>query len=173
MDFSRFKTNDWLVVGGGALMLIAGFLPWYTAKASGSGVSRSESRNAFDYFALGTIPWILLVGAAVIVVLLVGGLVKANVPPMAILAITGVATILVLLRTIISEGGPSAADQASAAAAGISVGVSRSIGLWLALIAGIVSTAGAFLGFQAAGGNIRDFTDPDKLKGAVRDIDRG
>lgn len=161
MDLSRFKTNDWLVVGGGALMLIAGFLKWFNASLGGFS---GGSANAFDYFFTGTVPWILLIAAAVIVMLVTGGIVKANVPPMTILAATAVATILVLLRVILGHGQDIPAE--------LDISISRSIGLWLALVAGIIATAGAFLGFQAAGGNLKDFTDPDKLKNAARGIDR-
>lgn len=162
MDFSKFKTNDWLVVGGGALMLIAGFLSWFSASIPGGA---SGSNNAFDYFFTGTVPWILLVAAGVVVLLVTGGVLKAKIPPMVILAATGLATILVLLRVVIGHGVDIPA--------GANLSIGRSTGLWLALIAGIIATAGAFLGFQAAGGNLKDFTDPNKLKGAVRDIDRG
>ena len=31
MDFSTFKTADWLVIVGGLMMLIAGFLDWFDA----------------------------------------------------------------------------------------------------------------------------------------------
>lgn len=166
MDFSRFKTNDWLVVGGGALMLIAGFLTWYTVDVPSDLPREARSFvpkfSGFDYTLTGLIPWILLVGIAVVTVLTVGGVLKANVPPMAFLGLAAIATLLIIIRLIagIGHGAPSEVSE------------SRGIGLWLALLAGIISTAGAFLSFQAAGGNIRDFTDPNKLKGAVRDIDR-
>ena len=29
MDFSRFKTPDWLVIGGGLAVLVAGFIDWF------------------------------------------------------------------------------------------------------------------------------------------------
>ena len=32
MDFSTFKTADWLVIVGGVMMLIAGFLEWFDAE---------------------------------------------------------------------------------------------------------------------------------------------
>lgn len=169
MDLSRFKTNDWLVIGGGVLMLIAGFLTWFSGKTAGelaeAGQNASGSKNAFDFLLTGVLPWLLLVGAAVLTFLVVGKLVQLSVPPMIVLALVAVATILILIR-IIAGAGLSDIEEA-AVDAGV-LEVSRGIGLWVALLAGIISTAGAFLGFQAAGGNIRDFADPDKVKGAAR-----
>ncbi len=52
MDFSKFKTSDWLMVGGGGAMFIAGFLPWVTVSAGGF----SSSGNAFEFFFTGTLP---------------------------------------------------------------------------------------------------------------------
>ena len=34
----------------------------------------------------------------------------------------------------------------------------------LSVISGLVATAGAYLNFQASGGNLKDLTDVDKLK---------
>ena len=56
MDFSTFKTADWLVIVGGVMMLIAGFLDWFDAGP--------VSPNAFDFTVTGLIPWLLLVAAA-------------------------------------------------------------------------------------------------------------
>lgn len=172
MDFSRFRSSDWMVVGGGALMLIAGFLAWFTAKATGAsaeaaaaaGVGAEDSANAFEYFFTGIVPWILLVGAAVLVLLLVGQTLKANVPPMVILAIVVLALLLIVIRVIIGHGEdiPEGAE----------IEISRSLGLWLALIAGVISTVGAFLNFSAAGGHLKDFADVDKLRGPTRKTGR-
>lgn len=35
MDLSKFKTSDWLKVGGGAVFFIAGFLSWWTFEIEG------------------------------------------------------------------------------------------------------------------------------------------
>jgi len=157
MDFSKFKTPDWLVIGGGLVFLIAGFLDWFTVDGAGGW-------GAFDYTFTGLIPWILIVGAAVVTFLLAGGILKAGGAPwtLIVLGATGLGTLLVLLRLIMGSdlgdqgGGPSNID------------LDRASGLWIAVIGALVATAGAFLSFQASGGNVRDLTDMDKMKSAFK-----
>ena len=98
MDLSKFKTSDWLKVGGAVLMLISGFLTWNTAKLGGF----EDSVNAFEFFFTGTIPWILVVGSGVVAFLLVAGMMKPGKLPwgMILLLATGLAALLVLIRFI-------------------------------------------------------------------------
>lgn len=156
MDFSKFKTPDWLVIGGGLLFLIGGFLDWFTVDGEGGW-------NAFDYTLTGLVPWILIVGAAVLTFLRASGTLKDGGAPwnLIILAATGLGALLVLVRLIIGsdaddQGGPSNVD------------LDRAGGLWICAIAAVVAVAGAFLAFQASGGNVRDLTDMDKMKGAFK-----
>ena len=72
MDFSKFKTADWLVIVGGAMMFIAGFLDWFDAGPL--------SPNAFDFTFTGLIPWLLLVAAAVLGFLVAGELITSGGP---------------------------------------------------------------------------------------------
>lgn len=151
MDFSKFKTSDWLIVGGGIGMFIFGtFFDWI--KVSFGGLSASGG-NAFDFFFTGTVPWILLIGAAVVTVLLVLEVIKAgSLPwPLIILGATALAVLLLLIRVLFNPGGE---------------GTDRAIGMWLSLISGIVAVVGGVLGFQASGGDLKDLTDVNKLKSA-------
>lgn len=148
MDFSKLKPNDWMIIGGALGFLIFGLV--------GSWASRSgfDGGNAFDWFR-GWASWILVVAAGVITFLRVtdkmadGG----RQWPMILVIMTGVAGILMLLLMIT---GP---DKS-----GIDFG--RGFALWLSFIATIVALAGSFLNFTAAGGDIKDFADVGKLKGA-------
>ena len=80
MDLSKFRTCDWLLVAGGAVMLIFGMaLDW----ASRDGIS---GNGPFTYFFTGGIAYLLVVAAGVITFLLVG---------------TGLATLLMLIRLLI------------------------------------------------------------------------
>jgi hypothetical protein len=159
MDFSKFKTSDWLKVGGGLGVLIFAFVSW--VKVSGSGFSESTG-NAFDFFWTGTLPWILIVGTAVITVLLVNGTIKAgSVPwPLITLAATVLGALLLVLRLIFNpiEGSDVIED------AGGSVG--RGIGMILSTIFGIVAAVGGVLGYKDAGGDLNDLKDFNKIKGA-------
>ena len=154
MDFSKFRTSDWLIIGGGIGIFIFGFFSWVTVSGFGSG------GNVFDFFFTGTIPWILLIAAAVVTFLLIQGTLKQDqLPwPIVILAATALASLLLLLRLIFN---PIEGKDLIEAAGG---DVGRGIGMFLSVVSGLVATAGAFLNFQASGGNIKDLTDVDKLK---------
>ena len=157
VDFGTFKLSDWLKVGGGALMLVAGFLAWWKVEFQGL---TGGSVNAFDYFFTGTIPWLLLVGIAVITLVAVSG--SANLPssfPLSqvTLATAAFAFLLVLIR-FFSDG----VDDNDLAGTGIEV--SRGIGLYFALITAIIVLVGAVLGFHESGGNFGGIKDLSKLK---------
>lgn len=155
MDFSRFKTPDWLVIGGGLAVLIGGFLDWFSIEGVSGG-------NAFDFFLTGTVPWILIVGAAVITLLLAGGVIKAGGAPwrLIVLGATALGALLLLIRLIMGADLSDFGDLGGTP----DIGLDRAFGLWLTVLGGIVAAVGAFLGFQAAGGNVRDLTDMDKMK---------
>jgi hypothetical protein len=166
VDFSKFKTSDWLKVGGGLGFLIFGFFDW--TKVSGGGFSESGN-NVFDFFFTGIVPWILIIGTAVVTVLLVMGSMKAgSVPwPLITFAATALAALLLLLRLIFN---PIEGKDAIEAFGGE---VGRGIGLWLSFIAGIVAAVGGFLGFQESGGDLSDLKDMNKLKAQFGGADGG
>jgi uncharacterized membrane protein len=95
VDFSKFKTADWLVIVGAAMAFIAGFLDWFDAGPL--------SPNAFDFTFTGLIPWLLLVAAAVLDFLVAGELIPAGPVPWALvlLGLTGVGALLILVRLFI------------------------------------------------------------------------
>ena len=155
MDISKFKTSDWLKVGGGALMLIAGFLPWGTFDFSAFGGSGSRSWNAFGFFFRGAIPWLLVVGVGVIAFLLIIDVMKAGSTPWSLIMIgaTGLATLLVLIMLL---AGPSKEG----------VDLDRGVGLFLGFIATVASLVGSVFGFRESGGDLNDLKDFNKLKSA-------
>jgi hypothetical protein len=159
MDLSKFKTADWLIVGAGIGMFLFGFLEWVTLSASGFGITLSQSFNAFEFFWTGTLPWLLVIAAAVITVLVTLEVVRRDQLPwsLVLLGVTVLATFLVLIRLFFNP--IDGADEA-----GVDVG--RGIGLVLATAASFVAVAGAYGKFRADGGELRDLTDLDKLKSA-------
>ncbi len=66
------KVNDWLVVAGGVLVLVFGLFRWFSWEVDGRGRGRGPraESNAFDYLLTGVVPWLLVVGAAIVTVLL-------------------------------------------------------------------------------------------------------
>jgi hypothetical protein len=161
VDLSKFKTSDWLKVGGAIGFLIFGFFNWTTIEVA--GVSDSGN-NVFHFFWTGTIPWLLIIGTGVITILLVNGTIKpGGAPwPLIMLLATGLAALLLLIRLIFNPNEGSDFIEA----AGGSVG--RGIGLILSVIAGLAAFAGAFLGFKESGGDFNDLKDMNKLKGAFQ-----
>ena len=159
MDFSKFKTSDWLKVGGAIGFFIFGFFDWVTAEYQ--GIDLGGGGNVFDFFWTGIIPWILVIGTGVITVLLLTGAIKSgSVPwPLVMLAATGLAALLLLIRLIFNPLDGSDAIEA----AGGEVG--RGIGMILSAISGFAAFAGAFLGFKESGGDFNDLKDVNKLKG--------
>ena len=157
MDISKFKTSDWLMIGGGVGIFIFGFFKWVTV--SGFGFSASGG-NVFDFFWTGTIPWLLVIASAVVTLLLAQGILKQEQAPwpLILLVATGLASLLLLIRIIFNPiDGKDLIEEAGG-------DVGRGIGMILSVIAGLVATAGAYLNFQAAGGTLKDLTDVDKLK---------
>lgn len=165
MDFSKFKTSDWLKIGGAIGILIFGFLNWVTVSYAddmfGSGYSYPAAK-AFDFFWTGTLPWILVIAVGVITVLLSAGVVKAGSVPwsMILLIASGLSALLLIIRLVINplEG------KGLAESMGIEFG--RGIGMYVSTLAGIASAAGSVMAFTESGGNLKDLTDVNKLKGS-------
>lgn len=137
MDLSKFKTSDWLMVGGGAAFLIAGFLPWLQVSFAGF----SSSVNAFDLFFTATVPWLIFVAIGVLTFLAVAEIFKlpASFPaPTVFFLAAAVGTLLVIIRFFYTQD------------------LDRGIGLFLGLIAAIVVTVGAYMNFTATGGNLAE-----------------
>ena len=155
MDFSKFKTSDWLMIGGGAAMLIFGFVLDWTSVDTGFGSASGD--GPFDYFLTGGLAWILVVAVGVLTLLNVMGKLPATQPwPLILLAAAGLATLLMLLRIILG----ARFDFAD-----------RGIGMYGAFIWSAIALAGAYLNFQASGGDLKDLTDIDKLKASFAKSD--
>jgi hypothetical protein len=159
MDFSKFKTPDWLIVGGGIAVIIGGlFLPWITVSFAGFSDSAG---NAFDFTLTGALPWLLVVASAVVTVLVIMEVLAKDQAPwtMIVLAATALAAVLLLIRILFNPG--------------VGEGGGRGMGMYLTFLGAAVAAAGAFLNFQAAGGDIKDLTNVDKLKASFAKSDGG
>ena len=160
MDFSKFKTSDWLKIGGAAAFIIFGFFPWVKVSFAGSSES---GENVFSFFWTGILPWILIVGVGVVTFLMINGTIKkGSLPwPLMILGASALAALLMIIRVIFNP--IAGADQLSGLG-GASVG--RGIGMILSTLASLAVAAGGFLGFKESGGDLNDLKDVNKLKGA-------
>jgi hypothetical protein len=148
MDFSKFKTSDWLMIGGGAAMLVLGFVLDWTSVDTGFGSASGD--GPFNYFFTGGLAWLLVVAVGGLAAANAAGKLPASQPwPLIFIAGTGLATVLMLLRLILG----ARFDFAD-----------RGIGMYGAFVWSAIALAGAYLNFQASGGNIKDLTDVDKIK---------
>ncbi len=154
MDFSKFKTSDWLMVGGGAAMLILGFvLPWTSIDLGAFGSDSGD--GPFDYFFPGGIAWLLIVAVGILALLnAIGNLPTTQPWGLILLGLSGLGTLLMLLQILMG----ARFDVAD-----------RGIGMYLSVVWAIVATVGAVMGFQAGGGNMKDLTDMEKLKSSFAD----
>jgi peptidoglycan/LPS O-acetylase OafA/YrhL len=159
LDFSKFKVHDWLMIGGGAAMLLLGLvLDWTSVSIAGFSTSGD---GPFNYFFTGGIAWILVVGVGVLALLNQLGKLPSTQPwPLIFLGAGGLAAILMILRILLG----ARFDEAE-----------RGIGMYGAVIWTGITLAGAFINFTASGGDLNDLKDMNKLKASFgsggKDVD--
>ena len=97
VDLSKFKTSDWLKVGGAVAVLIGYFLDWTNVPGAGD-----FNLSGSDFFFRGTLPWLLVLAVGILTFLMASGTMKGgSLPwPLIFLAATGLATLLVLIYII-------------------------------------------------------------------------
>ncbi len=156
----NFKTADWLMVGGGIGMLVLGFvLPWSTVSIGGFSDSGD---NPFNYFLTGGIAWILVSAVGILALLRALGRLPESQPwTMIFLAAAGLGALLMIIQLIL--GGRSE----------LGIDLDRGAGMYVSGLCAIVAAAGAFMNFQASGGELSDLTDMDKLKESFAGDDSG
>jgi hypothetical protein len=130
MDFSKFKTPDWLIIGGGPPCSSVG------SSSSGSrrqGLGSVSAGNAFDFTLTGALPWLLVVASAVVTVLVIMEVLSKDQAPwtMIVLAATALAAVLLLIRILFNPG--------------VGDGGDRGMGMYLTFIGAAVAAAGAFI----------------------------
>jgi hypothetical protein len=133
-------TNDLGLMGGGLLVLISSFLPWYGASFRGFSDSVSGWNSGWAW-----IPILLCIAVAGVVAAREFGGARLPAagpvgPALLLLAVAGLATLLILLRwlTLPSSDFP-----------GVDTG--PRVGLFLGLIGAIIQTAFAAIAFKASG----------------------
>jgi hypothetical protein len=130
-----------LMLGSAIVFFIFGFFDWYSVSVSGvAGFGgASWSGNAFEYFP-GTLSWILMIGVAVVALLMLVRGPDRNLI-YGVLGGSALSVLLVLWYWAASAG------KDIPNISGIDSGAS--FGLYICLLAAIVSTVGAVMMFQA------------------------
>ena len=143
-DAKQVSTLEWAGIGAGVLALLSSFFPWWSASVSGL-VNASASASAWEVGIGGWLPVLMLIAAAVLLLLPHFGTPVQRLP-LIWLILAGASVLIIVIRWLTmpsdSEFGVLPAD------AGFSAGTS--FGLFVGLIAAVVSTVGAGLAFRNA-----------------------
>ncbi len=160
MDFSKFKTSDWLKIGGALVFLIFGFMGWITTTLDGNDVPGGDEGTVFDFFWTGIIPWVLVLATGVVTFLLIQGSIKAGSKPwpLIFLLATGLAALLLLIRVIFNP----LENKDFVESLGFEIG--RGIGMLGSVAGGLLALAGSVMGYTESGGSLSDLKDVNKMK---------
>ncbi|MGW5052154.1 hypothetical protein [Actinokineospora sp. NPDC004072] len=119
---------EWAGIGAGAAAFLFSFFPWVSIELFGASASFSAWNSAF----IAWFPVLLLIGSAVIVLLPHLGTAVPN-RTVLWLSLSGLAVLLILLRWITLDAM-----------------IGAGIGLFLGLLAALVSAGATFLSYKAA-----------------------
>lgn len=155
MDDKKVGPAEIIAIVSVVVFLIATFLPWFKVSIGGdaSGILAGRgfpAANGWDAgFLWSGVP--LLLGFALLALLLLPKVAPdvtlPELPSFVPLAVGGFAAFLVLVKLLI---GADVEGAGAAEAFGVSIDVSRSIGIYLAFLATLGMTAAGFLAMQAS-----------------------
>ena len=147
MDFSKFKTPDWLMIGGGVGILIFGFLDWVDASITDSA-SRRRAATSFDFFWTGTHSVDPVIASAVVTCCSCRASLKEDQAPVAdsiLLVATASPRCCCCIRLIFNPIDGKDRDRGGRRRVG------RGIGMILSVLAGIVAAVGGVPQLQGQG----------------------
>ncbi len=136
---------DYVLLAAGPLALIFSLMPFYTAKASYMGFSKSASENGWHGF-FGWFGALVALAASIVVALEIfaPGQVKLPIPaPLAVLGGFGLAFVCYLIAWFVTPGVTDVPSE-------VNVDFGRGIGFYVGLILVLAGGVVAFLQFQSA-----------------------
>jgi len=142
-DLKRLTPLEWAGAGGGALVFIVSFFPWYSVDYAGFGGSLSAWGTGF----LALLSVLLLMAAGGLVLAPHLGM-KVDRLPLIWLSLSGAATLFILIQWLILPDDGGIGDFGLLGDSGIESGAG--FGLIVGLLLAIVSTTAAFLTFRGA-----------------------
>lgn len=149
MDLSKLSKGTQVYAAGALVYFIASFLPWFDFSYADDMFGLDITANGWDLGFLWCGLWaIALVLTAALRVTPAFGVSAPSITPVAHLAIGALAALFTILKLLVGEDG-----------------FDRGYGLFLASIAALAATYGAFMMFKDAGGSLDDLKDVNKLKG--------
>lgn len=144
MDFSKLSTGDKVIGGSGIALFLFSWLPWFKLDLGPFGGTYTQS--GWHFFVTGIIP--VLLGLVMVAWIVTTKLADVDLPELPVpqalllLAMGGLAAVLVILRLLVG-GDDNGSDV-----------LNRTFWLFLAVLSAIGLAAGAFLNFQADGGQL-------------------
>ncbi len=160
-DIGRLRRPEWLMGGGAVALFIFTFLfKWFGSSVSGSGFSFSSSLDGWN--SVTNTRWLLLltIAAGLTLAVTVAGQRELQLP-MSLSTIVGalaaLSAIFVLYRIIDHPHGGQTVTGFQTGVVSFKYGAK--LGLYLAFIATLVMTYGAYLGMQREGTSLTDVRD--------------
>lgn len=144
-DLKRVTPLEWAGIGGGALAFIVSFFPWYSVDYAGFG----GSLNAWSTGALALLSVLLMLAAGGLVLAPHLG-VKIDRLPLIWLALSGGATVFILIQWLILPDDGGIGDFGGGILGDTGIDSGAGFGLVVGLIVALASTVAAFLTFRAA-----------------------
>ncbi|CAB4364595.1 MAG: hypothetical protein F2681_11580 [Actinobacteria bacterium] len=152
MDLSKISKGGQIYAGAGLVYFIASFLPWYKIDIPAelqAFIGKADVNAWGDIgFLWGSLWALVFLAGAALVVLPAFGVKVPKLPAIAYLASAAVASLFTLLKLVIGEDDP----------------IKATYGIYLATLATLGATFGAFLLFKESGGSLDDLKDPNKIK---------
>ena len=149
MDLSELSLGEKLIGGGGIILFIGTFLPWYGGSSSSAfGGSFSSSASLWNagglWGFLVVLGCIVAIGAIVLRMLGVFDISEQGVPePLVVLAAAGVSGLITLWKVLSIPGGTGSFSSEFG-----SFSYGRQWGLWVAVAGAVVLVVGAAMKFQ-------------------------
>ncbi len=142
-DINKVQGNDRFIAGGGVLLFILSFFPWYSV----SGFGGSNSISLWSAYGILKLALLLAIAAsAVVIARLMGALDSVQLPAgvnLITLAASGLATVIFVLRLLGSFD--------SAGSGAIKISAHPGFGWWLGILVSGAMTYFAFLNFKTSG----------------------
>jgi hypothetical protein len=134
-QIKKFTTSELIILAGALAVFVGTFMKWFQADTGFGEVSV----NGFEYFLQGTIPWLLaIIVAGVLIARKLAGATLPEMPlplPQLYLIVCAIIAVLIFTRIVTTDGPSEFVD--------------RGAGIFLAFIGSIAMVVGAYLKFQA------------------------
>lgn len=147
----KFTVSDWLMVVGGVVMALHPLVfNWAKIAAPGDPRDGESGYHPFSYVTTGGLAWILVVAVGVVAALIGLDIVKRESAPWPLILVVGSAIGAVLMAVRVLAGAGEEADT--------NLDLDPDAGMYVALVAGAISLAGAVIALVFTASSTTDAT---------------